>query len=59
MEHGQLIKHDKPENIFKDKNWLEKHYLMEPTPSRFASELANYNWFIIQFILQYRTSNMF
>ena len=44
MEHGQLIKHDKPENIFKDKNWLEKHYLMEPTPSRFASELANYNF---------------
>lgn len=44
MEQGQLIKHDKPENIFKDKNWLEKHYLMEPTPSRFASELANYNF---------------
>ena len=44
MEHGRLIKHDQPKNIFKDKAWLEKHYLMEPTPSLFASELTNYEF---------------
>lgn len=44
MENGRLIKHDKPQNIFKDKAWLKKHYLMEPTPSLFASELTNYKF---------------
>lgn len=42
MEHGKLIKHDKPEKVFEDRSWLKKHYLDEPIPSLFASELNNY-----------------
>lgn len=42
MEHGRLIKHDKPENVFTNNKWLKKHYLNEPTPSLFASELNNF-----------------
>lgn len=33
MEHGKLIRHDAPKAIFTNKNWLEKHYLSEPTAS--------------------------
>lgn len=44
MEHGRLIRHDKPEKVFEDRAWLEKHYLDEPTPSLFASELDDYHF---------------
>lgn len=44
MENGKLIKHDSPENIFADKNWLQEHDLSEPTTAIFASELTNYNF---------------
>lgn len=44
MEHGKLIKHDIPKKIFADRNWLREHYLDEPTPSIFASELGDYQF---------------
>lgn len=44
MEHGRLIKHDVPKAIFADKDWLEKHYLDEPTASLFASDLKNFSF---------------
>lgn len=44
MEHGKLIRHDAPKAIFTNKNWLEKHYLSEPTASLFASDLTNFNF---------------
>ena len=44
MEHGKLIRHDAPKAIFTNKNWLEKHYLSEPTASLFASDLMNFNF---------------
>ncbi|WP_173004806.1 energy-coupling factor transporter ATPase [Lactobacillus helveticus] len=44
MEHGKLIKHDKPRKIFENKEWLKKHYLDEPTPSLFASSLTGFKF---------------
>ncbi|WP_297950855.1 energy-coupling factor transporter ATPase [uncultured Lactobacillus sp.] len=44
MEHGKLIKHDVPKRIFADRNWLEKHYLDEPTSSLFAAGLTDFNF---------------
>lgn len=44
MEHGRLIKHDTPENVFADKNWVEEHSLEEPTASLFANKLTNYKF---------------
>lgn len=44
MEHGKLIKHDTPKNIFEDRNWVKKHYLNEPSASLFASYLDNYKF---------------
>lgn len=44
MENGKLIKHARPEEVFADKNWLKRHYLDEPTPSLFASNLSNFNF---------------
>lgn len=44
MEHGKLIKHGTPQEVFKDKNWLERHYLDEPTTSLFASSLKSFKF---------------
>lgn len=44
LEHGKLIKHDRPEKIFADREWLQKHYLDEPTSSLFASKLKGYHF---------------
>lgn len=44
LEQGKLIKHDIPKNVFADRNWLEQHYLDEPTPSLFASKLTNFTF---------------
>lgn len=44
LEHGRLVKHDKPRNVFADRAWLKKHYLDEPTPSLFAAQLKNYHF---------------
>ncbi|GAA3633707.1 energy-coupling factor transporter ATPase [Lactobacillus hamsteri] len=44
MEHGKLIKHDIPKNIFADRTWVKKHYLNEPTASMFAAYLTDYNF---------------
>lgn len=40
LEHGRLIKHDVPKQVFKDRTWLKKHHLDEPHSSRFAARLA-------------------
>lgn len=44
MEHGKLIKHDKPRKIFENEKWLKKHYLDEPTASLFASSLKGFKF---------------
>lgn len=44
LEHGRLVKHDTPSNVFTDRIWLKKHYLDEPTPSLFAARLKNYHF---------------
>ncbi|MDF7672643.1 energy-coupling factor transporter ATPase [Lactobacillus sp. ESL0701] len=44
MEHGQMIKHDKPQVIFDDRSWLKQHYLDEPQASLFASKLAGFKF---------------
>ena len=44
MEKGRLIKHDRPEKVFADREWLKQHYLDEPTSSLFASELSNFHF---------------
>ena len=44
MEHGKLIKHDKPQKVFENEEWLKKHYLDEPTSSLFASSLKGFRF---------------
>ncbi|WEV38339.1 energy-coupling factor transporter ATPase [Lactobacillus sp. ESL0680] len=44
MEHGQMIKHDKPQVIFNDRSWLKQHYLDEPQASLFASKLKGFKF---------------
>ncbi|WEV50734.1 energy-coupling factor transporter ATPase [Lactobacillus sp. ESL0731] len=44
MEHGQMIKHDKPQVIFNDRSWLQQHYLDEPQASLFASKLTGFEF---------------
>lgn len=44
MEHGQMIKHDKPQVIFNDRSWLKQHYLDEPQASLFASKLTGFKF---------------
>lgn len=41
LEHGTLIKHDKPEGVFENQKWLLKHHLNEPQASQFANHLKN------------------
>ena len=44
MEHGKLIKHDKPQKVSENEEWLKKHYLDEPTSSLFASSLKGFRF---------------
>ena len=44
MEHGKLIKHATPKEVFADRNWVKQHYLDEPRASLFASELENFEF---------------
>lgn len=39
LEHGRLIKHASPKEVFKDSEWLQKHHLAEPRSARFAAKL--------------------
>lgn len=48
MEHGQLIKHDVPREVFKDRDWLFKHHLSEPHSSLFADKLGKAGFVIKQ-----------
>lgn len=44
LEHGKLIKHTKPKEIFADPAWDKQHSLDEPTASLFAAKLTNYHF---------------
>ena len=39
LEHGRLIKHASPKEVFSDPNWVKEHFLDEPATSKFAREL--------------------
>lgn len=39
LDHGQLIKHASPQEIFSDQEWVKKHYLDEPATSRLSRKL--------------------
>lgn len=39
LDHGQLIKHASPQEIFSDQEWVKKHYLDEPATSRLTRKL--------------------
>lgn len=39
LEQGQMIKHANPKEVFSDANWVKKHYLDEPAPSKLARSL--------------------
>ena len=39
LEHGHLIKHANPKEVFSDTDWLKKHFLDEPATSKFARKL--------------------
>lgn len=40
MDHGQLVKHASPAEVFKDRNWLHQHHLEQPATVAFSQELA-------------------
>ncbi|MGO2723063.1 MAG: energy-coupling factor transporter ATPase [Lactobacillus sp.] len=40
MEHGRLLRHTTPSEVFKDRAWLLKHGLGQPAASEFAAQLA-------------------
>lgn len=42
LEHGKLIKHASPQEVFANQEWLKKHSLNEPRPILFAEKLNNY-----------------
>lgn len=39
LDHGQLIQHASPQEIFSDQEWVKKHYLDEPATSRLTRKL--------------------
>lgn len=39
LEQGRMIKHASPKEIFADADWVKKHYLDEPAPSKLARSL--------------------
>lgn len=39
LEQGRMIKHASPKEIFADTDWVKKHYLDEPAPSKLARSL--------------------
>lgn len=39
LEHGHLIKHASPKEVFSDPDWLKNHFLDEPATSKFARKL--------------------
>lgn len=39
LEQGQMIKHASPKEVFSDADWVKKHYLDEPAPSKLARSL--------------------
>jgi energy-coupling factor transport system ATP-binding protein len=40
MDHGHLVKHASPAEVFKDKSWLAKHHLQQPATVAFSQQLA-------------------
>ena len=36
LEQGHMIKHASPKEVFSDADWVKKHYLDEPAPSKLA-----------------------
>lgn len=44
MEQGKLIKHDTPDRIFADDNWLKQHNVLKPTAANFAEKLTNFKF---------------
>lgn len=39
LEQGHMIKHASPKEVFSDADWVKKHYLDEPAPSKLARSL--------------------
>ncbi|OYR87635.1 energy-coupling factor transporter ATPase [Lactobacillus taiwanensis] len=39
LEQGHMIKHASPKEVFSDTDWVKKHYLDEPAPSKLARSL--------------------
>lgn len=44
LEHGKLIKHASPAEVFADRIWVEKHSLEEPSASNFAAKLTGFDF---------------
>lgn len=44
LEHGHLIKHASPKEVFSDPEWLKEHYLEEPAISKLARKLQKGNF---------------
>lgn len=44
LDHGKLVKHGEPAEIFEDESWVKEHSLQEPLASSFADELKNFNF---------------
>lgn len=42
LEHGRLIKHASPKEVFKDSEWLQKHHLAEPRSARLPQNLRRW-----------------
>lgn len=40
LDHGKLVKHASPAEVFKDKEWLIKHHLQQPATVAFSQQLA-------------------
>ena len=44
MEHGNLLKHTTPRELFSDPNWLVEHSLNLPKSAEFANKLKNFHF---------------